>query len=267
MNYAIIISESDPAGKNIKDKLLKLGEFIDSGENFDGFSVYGTTSKIYTLATQHIRTENLQEQIDADFFIFATTHKSKKGTPSLSVHHPGNWFKAEMGGRDKTIPPTHPGVTKRLFTVLNDEAKSLEGYQITLEATHHGPYLTVPSVFIEIGSTEKQWSDDVAGMVIAKTIIRSIQEGPCEGEACFGLGGPHYCNNFNKRILQEDILISHVCPKYMLSEFDENLLSQCITSSVVPIKFAYLDWKGMSGEKQRISKLLDSSNVEIRKIK
>ena len=39
------------------------------------------------------------------------------------------------------------------------EDKLDEEYDITLEATHHGPLLDSPTLYLEIGSDEERWSD------------------------------------------------------------------------------------------------------------
>ena len=52
---------------------------------------------------ESIYCENLDREINADILIFATKHQSGAGTKSLSVHIPGNFGKAEMGGKEKLI--------------------------------------------------------------------------------------------------------------------------------------------------------------------
>jgi len=47
-----------------------------------------------------------------------------------------------------------------------------EGYQVSYEVTHHGPTTLVhPSFFVEIGSTEKEWGDPVAGRAVAEAVL------------------------------------------------------------------------------------------------
>ena len=52
----------------------------------------------------------------------------------------------------------------------------LKNFQITLECTHHGPFIDKPCIFIEIGSTENEWKNRKAGFIIAKTIKEIINE-------------------------------------------------------------------------------------------
>ena len=45
-----------------------------------------------------------------------------------------------------------------------------------MEATHHGPLIDKPCVFIEIGSSETDYTNRRAGFIIAKTIYETVKE-------------------------------------------------------------------------------------------
>ena len=53
-------------------------------------------------------------------------------------------------------PPTHVPDLTILYP------KHLDFEQVSLEATHHGPWVSAPSLFAEIGSCEAQWGRDDA---------------------------------------------------------------------------------------------------------
>ncbi len=113
MKTAIIISTKDPAGMNIKECLLVLFDFKELKEEFDNNYVYELNNnesiikdkeiKLYTTNKETICCENIDKIINADLFIFATKHQSKEGIPSFSCHAPGNWNKAELGGKEKQL--------------------------------------------------------------------------------------------------------------------------------------------------------------------
>ena len=138
-------------------------------------------------------------------------------------------------------------------------------YEITLEATHHGPYVEKPAVFIEIGSTEKEWSGRENGEIIAKAIINALSNEGNSHKIAVGIGGPHYCSNFNKILLRTDIAVSHICPKYHLQDLNENLIKQSMEKTAEKVNFILLDWKGLGKEKQRILDILKNLSVEIKK--
>ena len=211
------------------------------------------------------------EKIDQyDFVIFASTHKSDSREKSLSVHAPGNWRQADLGGQQGKVCKTSAFFQKQMFETLERNVKRYElpDYNVTLECTHHGPLIDKPCVFIEIGSTENEWNDKRAGFVIAKTIsdtIENFKENPYN-EVAVGIGGPHYCPNFNKIQLNSNIAISHIMPKYVLP-FSEEMILEAIDKTDEEVDFVLLDWKGIGKEEQRkaLIEILDKNYIRYKR--
>ena len=267
---AIIASSKDPAGINIRNNLIELFEFDKLNEIFDKNDVFqyekipNKLIKLYLTNDDLIYSENIDKRIDADILIFASKHRSKENTPSFAVHAIGNWGKAEFGGEEGKLCFSSAILLKNLFIELNKDAKEIN-YELTLEATHHGPFVEKPAVFIEIGSTEKEWNDKNNGGIIAKTIMDALQNEHQIYKIAVGVGGPHYCNNFNKIILKTDIAISHICPKYALANLNEELIKQSIEKTLEKIDFFVLDWKGLGKEKQRIVETLKNLSLDFKR--
>jgi|TARA_B100001971_G_C18125604_1_gene501879 D-aminoacyl-tRNA deacylase len=265
MKKAIIVSQECIAGMNVKTRLLELFEFKEDGV-FEESTVYSFKDiKLYTIKEIHIFREDLDKEIDADLFVFATTHRSKAGIPSLCVHAPGNWDKAELGGRDKQLCISMPGYMKIAYNKLI-ELNTIE-FDIVQEATHHGPYMEKPIMFIEIGSSEKEWVIKEAGEIIANTIIHILTEDIPKHEIAFGIGGQHTTTNFKKIVENTNIAIGHVCPKYMLERLDKNMVQQALDRNMGKVDHVILDWKGLGKEKKRISDLLKELNIEFKRTK
>ena len=265
MNIAIVVSTENYAGLNIKENLIKLFHFKKTSETFDNHDIYYLNKiKIYTTDNKLIFYENIDKKIHADLFIFATTHKSEKNVNSLSLHSIGNFNKAELGGKDNTLVPVFTSFMKLAFIELNNKGKN-SPYEITQEATHHGPFLEKPSMFIEIGSSEKQWQDKEAGSIIAKTIINALEKNIPKYKIAVALGGNHYCSNFNKIMLNSNTAISFICPKFNLQYLDESLLKQMIKKTTEKLDFILLDWKGLGQEKQKILDLINKLNLEYKR--
>ena len=270
MDVAIISSSKDPAGLNIRNSLIELFEFEKTDEKFDGNDVFqldripNKIIKSYLIEGDLIFSEDIDRKIDADVFVFASKHRSKENTKSFAVHPIGNWDKAEFGGQEKKLCPSSAVLLKNLFIELNNSAK-YSGYELTMEATHHGPYAEKPSVFCEIGSTEKEWNDKENGKTMAKAIIEGLKNENKNYKIAVGIGGPHYCSNFNKVALRTDIAFSHFCPKYHLDKLNEDLIKQSIEKTKEKIDFIVLDWKGLGTEKQRIVELLKNMNLEMKR--
>lgn len=246
METVIIISKKDIASLNIKDHLTKFN------------------LNICTIEKESIYAENIDKEIKADLFIFATKHQSKTGIPSLSVHSPGNWSKAEFGGKDKTLCRAPASLLKTAFLEINKLKQDLN-YEVVMEITHHGPFLEKPCMFIEIGSSSPQWKDKLAGEVIANAINNIVSKPTEKYRIALGIGGLHTCPNFNKILLNTDIALGHICPKYMLPHLTEDLISQAIEKTQEKVDFILLDWKGLGKEKQRVKEMLNNLNLEYKR--
>lgn len=249
--YLIIASKQDRAGINITTQLsqFKKNPLLSSMGDKPSFDFYLREEEI-------ICDENLDhEKINRyDFIIFASKHQSEKNEKTLSIHAPGNWSKVEYGGKEKKICSTSAIFQKQMFEKLNENAKkfNLKDYQLTLEATHHGPLINKPCVFIEIGSTENEWRDPKAGFVIAETISKTIEtfkENPYN-EVAIAIGGPHYCPNFNKIQLNSNLAISHIVPQYILP-INEEIVQEAINKTEEEVDFLLIDWKGLGNAEQR----------------
>lgn len=253
--YLIVASKKDLAGINITTQLSQFGSY-----------------KFHLVEEEIIKTENLDlEKINqCDFVIFASCHKSEKKEKSLLIHTPGNWKEAKQGGESEKICKTSALFSKFLFEKLHEVTKEhgLDKYNLTMEATHHGPLIDKPCLFIEIGSTEIEWKDNRAGFVLAKTIHKAIQEfkeNPYN-EIAFAIGGPHYCPNFNKTQLKSNVAISHMIPQYALPLTDE-MVKEALSKTEEEIDFALLDWKGLGNaeSKKQVLETLDKNYINYKK--
>ena len=258
--YLIIASKKDLAGINITTQLSQFREnpVLSSMKQSSAFDFYLIDEEV--IYTENLDLEKIKQY---DFVIFASKHKSEKRERTLSIHAPGNWRKNELGGEGGKICKTSALFQKQIFTKLmtNADKYHLRDYKVTLECTHHGPLIDKPCIFIEIGSTENEWRDRKAAFVIAKTIseiINEFNENPYN-EIAVGIGGPHYCPNFNKIQLKSNIAISHIIPEYALP-LTEEMLKQAIEKTEEEIDFVLLDWKGLghAGERKRILNILDT---------
>lgn len=266
--YLVVASKKDTAGISITTNLSQFRKnpvLTSMSRDLNGFDFYLVDEEI-------IHTENLDmEKINKyDFVIFASKHESSKKEKSLSVHAPGNWRKAELGGENQKICPSSGLFQKHIFEKLNENAKKfkVEDYSITMECTHHGPLINKPCIFIEIGSTEKEWADRRAAFIISRTIAEAIEdfkENPCR-EIAVGLGGPHYCPSFNKIQLSSNVALSHVIPQYSLP-LSEEMVREAMEKTAEEIDFFLLDWKGLgnSEQRQQVLDILNKMDVPYKK--
>ncbi len=263
MKIAVISSKKDPAGMNIANSLRLLYLFKATNYKFEKEPIYeleSTETKLYITETDSIHCENIDKKIEADLFIFATKHQSQAKIPSLSAHAPGNWGKAEFGGKDRQLCIAPANYLKEAIIKL-EELNNL-GFEVVQECTHHGPYLEKPVMFIEIGSSEEQWSNKEAGKIIAEVIYHLVTAEIPDYKTAFGIGGQHTTTNFKKIVLKTDIALGHACPKYNLENLDEEMLEQALTKSTSSANIVILDWKGLKENKQKIVDMLKKQDID-----
>lgn len=240
MKIVILASNKDKASLNI-------GRFLDD---------------VYYFNEEPINLDNIDDEINADFFIFISKHQSKDGIPSLTVHTPGNFGKAETGGFDSELCIAPACYLKEAFLELN---KIDLPFEKTLECTHHGPFLNKPCIFIEIGSTLKEWENEDAGKAIANVVKKLLMIKPSEHKIGFGIGGTHYCSVFNKIILKTDIAVGHICPKYHLKNLNKEMILKAISRTKEKVDFVILDWKGLGTHKARIVSILNELGLNYKR--
>ncbi len=268
--YLIVASKKDIAGVNITTQLSQFrpNPMLRSMDQSPDSASYD----FYLVEDHQIYTENLDlEKINKyDFIIFASRHQSEKKEKSLSVHAPGNWRNADYGGEKGKVCPASALFQKFMFEKLmkNRERFHLTNYKVTMEVTHHGPLINKPCVFIEIGSTDVEWSDRRAGFALAKTIDETISEFKKNDyrEVAIALGGPHYCPNFNKIQAKSNIAIAHVIPNYV-APITEEMILEAVEKTIEEIDFAIVDWKGLgtSDKRQEVINLLEKNYISWKK--
>jgi len=260
--FLVVASKQDTAGINIINQLYQFKDepLYKSLDKF--FDIY-----IIEESVLYEGNLNLRKIEEYDFIIFASKHLSEKNEKSLTVHAPG----ILENGREK-LCPTSALFIKFLFNKLNENAQThglSRLYHVSLEATHHGPLINKPCLFIEIGSTELEWKDKRAGFVIAKTISEVIQNFIPNKyhEIAIGIGGPHYCPSFKKIQLNSNVAVSHIIPKYIL-EINEKMIMEAWNKTNEDPDFALLDWKGFASKEQKnkVIEILEKNHLPWKKV-
>ncbi len=264
--YSIIVSKRDIAGMNIADKLIDNFGFKEKGREFDGNKIYEKGNFQLVFINEFQVYADYVDKLETELLVFASRHSSKTGLATLTVHAIGNWGRAELGGKERQLVPCSAITNKSLIVNLFKEAKE-EGidWPVTLETVHHGPYLTKPAVFIEIGSSENEWKNDSAGKAVACAIMGAFGKNK-KYRIALGVGDIHYCHIFTKIMLQTDIAIGHILPKYYLDLVDFETFKQASEKVVEPIDFALFDWKNINiRQREKIIGFCEQLNLKYEK--
>ncbi len=269
----LVASKKDAAAMNIAEKLINNHGFKGGTENFDGNPVFskklsnGNTAKLIRIDQDSISTQSTVFPSPLSLLMFLSRHKSMSGKPTLSVHTPGNLGKADLGGLPRTVSISPASAMKEALKAMkaSQEEKGLE-YEVSYECTHHGPSLNVPTMFVELGSSEKQWIDQEAAEAVAKGALAAASAETVY-PTVLGIGGPHYNMKFTRKALETETAFGHIVPKYAIKELDSEVLQQCINKTAEPVKKVMLDWKGITGaDKNQLLRLLAETKLEIEKI-
>jgi len=271
----LVASKRDPASMNITKQLLQKYPFELWKENFKGEQVYvfekdEQNVRLVVLDEELVYAQNITDFSPAlELIIFLSRHSSEKGIPTLSVHTPGNFGKADLGGFPKKLSVAPANAMRTALKTMVQLAKEDNlAYKVSYECTHHGPSLDKPAMFVELGSTPKQWIDTEAAKVIAHAVMETVKNfGKREAQTVIGIGGPHYNEKFTKIALESNIAFGHIIPKYAIPEVDKDILCQCVQKTLEKVELALLDWKGIRGEdKQRLAGALEGLGLKIQKV-
>lgn len=213
---------------------------------------------------------------ETDCIIILSSHKSRSEKPMLTAHYPGNWDKAEMGGEERRLNIAHGRLLKRIITGLETgNRKHGLNWPLYIEADHHGPLAKVPLIYVEIGSTEREWRDETAAKVVAEAVDTAVrtqdsepETGNREPETVFGVGGGHYAREFTRLVLDDEgIVVGHICPKYAIEYLEEDTFRQAIEKSIDPVKKVLVLKDGTNAkQKEKVLELCERFSLQYEEI-
>jgi D-aminoacyl-tRNA deacylase len=252
MKVALINSRDDLAGCNIRHHIKQcLSEARPPNKcqerSYDFFDVGGRL----------IHAAGVDAGIDADLIIFLSRHSSVNPVPVLTVHATGNFGAAELGGSPRTLAPAAPAMMQATLRALTHHCP--EGYRVSYEVTHHGPTeLCHPSFFVEIGSTEKEWVDPVAGRAVAEAVLSAA---PVNAIPLIGIGGTHYAPRETSIALSTRGAFGHIASSLrQVTILDKEMVQAMIVQSSAIA--AYIDRKSLSStDLERLTTILESLKI------
>jgi D-aminoacyl-tRNA deacylase len=265
-------STQDTAGMNIATKLVDHYNFQKLSETFHKNPIYSKTFQNKEIKLIFVNTEIVDTQFLGDLFtpqllVFLSRHSSSKGIPTLSVHTPGNLSEAKFGGKPRRVSISPAGAMKNALLELAKlrDTRGLD-YEVSYECTHHGPSLDVPTMFVELGSSPKQWRDAEAAEVVAHAAMAALS-GESRFSVVVGIGGPHYNKKFTETALTTQRAFGHIIPKYALEEVDVQMIRQCVERTVETVDVVVLDWKGIKGaDKPKVLSALEEVGVPLERV-
>jgi len=271
----LVASNKDAASLNIKEQILATTTNRATSDRFQGNTAYeielaNENVRLVTLEEEAVYAQNIADSFpNAELVVFTSRHSSLSGTPTLSVHAPGNIGEAKLGGLPRTVSVSPANAMREALRTMTKWKNEMQlDYEVCYEGTHHGPCLNVPTMFAELGSSPKQWKDTRAAEVVAHAALEALSgfRKPSV-RAVLGIGGPHYNSKFTKAALEGDMAFGHIIPKYAVSNVDSLVLEQCVKRTLEKVEAAVLDWKGIKGEdKPKVLGLIENIRIEAERI-
>ncbi|OPY37127.1 MAG: D-tyrosyl-tRNA(Tyr) deacylase [Methanoregula sp. PtaU1.Bin051] len=248
MKVALINSRQDKAGLNIRHSI----ETLLFGRSSCGDRTY----EFFDVESRLIHADGVDRDVDCDLVIFLSRHASVNPVPVLTVHVTGNLQDAELGGSPRTLPPAAPAMMQ---AVLRELARRCPpGYRAAYEVTHHGPTdIRHPSFFVEIGSTEKEWADESAGLAVAESVLAAC---PADAVPLVGFGGNHYAARQTGIALSTRGAFGHIAHSREVGSLDAAIVRLMMekTGAVA----AHIDRKALSRhDLSHIYRLLDTEGI------
>ncbi len=300
----LLASKADNASVNLHEAVISLGGWGTPEILPHGLLVRHSTQPVHLLLIEklHIyanRIDMIHEKETAetvDEVLVLSRHAAKSGLPSLTVHAigvPGEIPHGEegfAGGIKGIAVPPSPRFSA-IYSALREESSRSEladEFEVSLETTHHGPVLTKPTLYLEIGSTESEWIRKDAAMLWAAVISRVLglsdasPEGEWfgEGDVMIGLGGGHYAPRHSDIAIRSGLPFGHLLANYALIFDEENKefptgpwrhsLFEAIEKTRIAFPggtiFAHLDRKSFKAwQRNAIITELSSLDVEVRR--
>ena len=266
MSRLLVCYEQDLPSFNMKEQLIKKLEWEDLGSDGTNSYLKNDNNILMTIDRMHVHAENIDRKaeefgIKVDDMVVLSRHSSSSGKPTLTVHPIGNYRTNEMGGQAETLVKADPhlmtATLRRMASINKDPV-----YSVSFEVTHHGPYVDVPTIYIEIGSDENHWGDKVAAEVLVDSLLSAEEK---DHPVVIGVGGGHYAPRFTDLVLSMKVDMGHMVPNYQINEASDEDVSRMISSAAkaTGTDMVYVHRNSMKGpEERRVNGIIDSLGLQ-----
>lgn len=268
----LVCNRSDPASVNIRDRMLEGGTWEQAQRTFRDAPVWARSETVLIEVAGPTVTD---EALDRDLketgwpvmdVWFLSKHAAKSGHPSLTVHPIGNHGKGDFGGKPEHLSPASSRDMGALLRRLRHHAAGAGlPHSVTYESTHHGPTMSVPSLFVEIGSEDKWYRDEGSARVLAAAIDDVLAgEGRCKGPVLVGVGGGHYVPRHTDLGAVGKADFGHFLPSHFVDEAGTNDRLRRAVEATPGCAGVYIHKKGLKGaQKQAVVRWCEELGVKV----
>jgi D-aminoacyl-tRNA deacylase len=213
--FGIVASRADEASLRVAERLRAVADWERTGDGEPtGWRTDGAELRV--VDALHVEMSDPEPLFSAspDLVAVVSRHAGDTG-PLLTAHHTGNVGPAEFGGEALSFAPAAPAAHRRAVRAL--AAHAPDGYDVGTECTHHGPTdVSVPFLFVELGSDETQWRDDAGAEAVARATLALRGVAPRTDRAVVVAGGGHYAPRVERLVRETDWSAGHVAADWGL---------------------------------------------------
>ncbi|KAI7986898.1 D-aminoacyl-tRNA deacylase [Camellia lanceoleosa] len=236
----VVATTIDPASIGPASALLSMPGWYPGPLLQDMLSFTNRTVRLLKHDKSIVREDHLDKRWEeatgevVDEVIFLSKHTAASNRPALTVHPIGvpHLCQGEVppaGGKPGWAAPPNPriGPWLRLLKAIAESHNLTPEFEVTLEATHHGPEINSPTMFVEIGSTEEYWKRQDAAQAIALLVWEGLGLGGGaavgdwsrnngQNKILLGIGGGHYAPRHMDIVLKGGVWVGHLLSGYSL---------------------------------------------------
>ena len=265
MCISIICSLKDRASANMADSIIKEYGLEERGNGV--FSYPDESIKLHLIEEFPWAYEGA-DSIASDLIFFLSQHSSKENIPALTTHSMGNWNdENKFGGRPNQLSAPAPAP---MLSSLRHLGVVQTGIKETYEATHHGPLLNTPALFMEMGGDESTIENkELAGRVgkaAFESILEIIDKEVDYSKVALGIGGGHYPSKFSALATGRGYAFSYIMPKYAVRRADGRVNLEMLDQAIMKSKdldLAVIEWKGLdAATRNEVLKSLEEHGIE-----
>ena len=231
----IVVSEADRASVTIGEQLLSLQEWEEVTAREDDIVARYRSGhfELCAFREMHLYVESVAEYFtNPTLIVFVSRHAGDTG-PLLTAHYPGNIGRADFGGQSFSLPQAAPLALSKIMPSLRHYAPA--DFDVTIECTHHGPSdVGAPCLFVEVGSSEAEWSDPKPANAVAKAVLNlQFHDDWWSDRTVVGLGGNHYAPRFDRIVRETDWTVGHIAAEWSLEQLNDDERLQGVIQSML----------------------------------
>ncbi len=226
--YVIVVSQDDPVAAGVGSR-LPAGERL--APSVDDAPIRAVRPDVLRVDRPGpaILDEGLDERFPSGLlsastaFVFPSVHRSARGDRCFTVHPLGNPGPAELGGSPGRLGLTAPRLMAAALRGLSRAGRPL-GLPATYEATHHGPLLGHPALFVEIACEPEEVPAAATLDALARVVVDLVEDP--RDRIAVGIGGGHYAPHFTDLALTRRWAFGHLIPRHALDVASARVLEE-----------------------------------------